>query len=230
MAEELPTFHEIRSNAFVMLSGSVGGSAGRRVHEVRLYHLLMGIDDELNERLGSLPADRGLRTRRQIEGERIVREVRQLFKDIADALLARAIPRETILMRSPVPASKVKHFFLGADSNPLVPAGEGWEIITNWKIDTYGALWLPNRQTGNEGEWRKADMSFWQEQFTKEWRHGTPFIDQAGHQLYLKEEPNGTCWLQLYRSQCTTGEPDRLDEVREGLLQATAAYIAAHGR
>lgn len=189
----------------------------------------MGIEDELNERLGSLPAGSGLKTRRQIEGERLVREVRQLFKDIADALLARAIAREPILMRSPVPTSRIKHFLLGADSNPLVPAGEGWEIIANWKIDTYGALWVPNGAQGCEGEWKRVDLSWWQEQFTKEWRHGRPFVHQAGHQLYLREEDDGACWLELYRTRSTTGEPDRRDEVREGLLQATAAYIAAHG-
>lgn len=189
----------------------------------------MGIEDELNERLGSIPTGNEAKTPRQLEGERLVREVRELFKDIADALLARAIPTETILMRSPVPSSKLKHFFLGVQSNPLVPGGDGWEIIRNWKIDTYGALWVPNRQAGYEGEWKKVDLSWWQEQFTRnDWKK--PFVDQTGHQLHMIEEADGSCWLELRRSQYTTGEPDRRDEVRDGLLQATAAYIAEHAR
>lgn len=155
--------------------------------------------------------------------------MRQLFKDLADALLARGIPTETILMRSPVPSSKLKHYFLGAQSNPLVPGAEGWEIIRNWKIDTFGALWVPNRQQGYEGEWRKVDLTWWQEQFSRDNWHGMqPFIDQTGHYLYLMEEADGPSWLKLYRTQYTTGLPDRWDEVREGLLQATAEFIATH--
>lgn len=189
----------------------------------------MSIDDELNERLEALPIEVPLRTRREMEAARLVGEVRQLFKDIADALLARRIPTETILMRSPVPSSKLKHYFLGDQSNPLVPGAEGWTIIRNWMIDTYGELWTPNRQLGYEGEWRKVDLTWWQNQFSREEWHGIrPFLHQSGHQINLLEEAGAPSRLTLYSSGYTMRSRYFEGELRDGLLQATAELIADH--
>lgn len=189
----------------------------------------MGIEDELNEHLQGLPPDTRLRTRQEMDSARLFGEFRQLLVDIAQALGSRGIPTETIFVRSPVPTSKIKHYFLGDDSNPLVPAGQGWTIIRNWMIDTTGALWRASRKQGCEGEWLRIDLSEWQKMMSRPdpvmknaWLHS------AGHQIDLIQPRDAPAYLALSRSRYTTGEPDRVDEIRAALLEETAKIIARY--
>lgn len=186
----------------------------------------MSIDDELNEHLNALQLSGPSVTKEVREGERLVREVRETCVQIARALWDRRVPVLPIMVRSPQPSSRLVHFFKGPDSNPLVKAADGWEIIPCFCIDTTGKIW----QTGTgEDEWVAADIAWWEDEFSRV-MNTEPFVYISGNYLTRKIDDDGDSWIEMQRMTFNNQGHRDLEPlpVREALLKGAAELIAKH--
>ncbi|WP_427007181.1 hypothetical protein [Pseudarthrobacter sp. H2] len=187
----------------------------------------MSIDDELNQHLSVLTqSDTGQR-RQELEGERLIRAMRETCVEIARVLWDRRIPVKPIMVRSPQPSSRLVHFFKGDESNPLIKAADGWEIISHFCIDTSGKIWQTAK---GDDEWEPADIAWWERQFSRTDIRTEAFVYISGNYLTKMIDDEGNPWIEMrrttYNAQGHAGSEAL--PVRDLLLKGTAECIAHH--